>query len=104
MGDHPGHVPLKILLDDEVLETRSDAVSNISTTIQLVGFNMVDLSAQRRIEFKLAEIRPHGKPVERPKTNREVLQDLAFAAPIASWGRYSTMIGPRITSLAGGAQ
>ena len=34
MGDHPGHLPLEMLLDDEELETRADAVSNISTAIQ----------------------------------------------------------------------
>ena len=34
MGDHPGHVPIEMLLDDEELETRADAVSNISAAIQ----------------------------------------------------------------------
>ena len=34
LGDARGHVPLELLLDDEELETRADAVSNISTAIQ----------------------------------------------------------------------
>ena len=34
LGNQPGHLPLEMLLDDEDLETRADAVSNISTATQ----------------------------------------------------------------------
>lgn len=113
MGDHPGHVPLEILLDDDELETRANAVSNVSTTIQFVGFDMVDSSALTGASSsnwrksaalgRSAEIRPHRKPVDRLKRTARSYRILHLRPPLLP-GRYSTMIGPRITAPAEGAQ
>ena len=46
LGDARGHVPLEMLLDDEELETRADAVSNIAATDDAVGNNQMPI-AQR---------------------------------------------------------